>query len=213
MSVVDPEQAAALDAMLPLVPLYGWTSRALAEAQREDGAVGEADESEAAWRFPGGAPEMIETFFALSLERAVTRATPEIVGEMRLGKRVRAVVAALLAELSLHKDATRRAISWLILPRQAGLSARLMATLVDGIWHAAGDQSSDFSWYTKRASLAAIMLPTLLFWLNDIDFDNEMTLAFFDRRLTGLAATGRARARVQTLCEGLIGPRSGRAAA
>jgi ubiquinone biosynthesis protein COQ9 len=209
MSAIDPEQAAALDAMLPLVPLYGWTSRALAEALREDGT----EKPDATWRFPGGAPEMIESFCALSLERAVTRAAPEIAGEMRLGKRVRAVVAALLAELALHKDATRRALSWLILPRQAALSARLTAALVDGIWHAAGDQSSDFSWYTKRASLAAIMLPTLLFWLNDMDFDNETTLAFFDRRLAGLALVGRARARAQTLCQSIIGPRSGRAAA
>jgi ubiquinone biosynthesis protein COQ9 len=204
MSDVDPEQAAALDAMLPLVPLYGWTTRALAETLKEAGM----DASEAAWRFPGGAPEMIESYFALSLSRAVARAAPEIAGEMRLGKRVRAVVAGLLAELSVHKDATRRAVSWLILPRQSGLSARLMAMLVDGIWHAAGDQSSDFSWYTKRASLAAIMLPTLLFWLNDMDFDNETSLAFFDRRLEGLSVIGRARGRVQRLCEGLIGPRS-----
>ena len=209
MTVVDPEQAAALDSMLPLVPLYGWTTRALAESLKQGGQ----DASEAEWRFPGGSPEMIESFFALSLERAVSHAEPEIAGEMRLGKRVRAVVAALLAELALNKDATRRALSWLILPRQAALSARLMATLVDGIWHAAGDQSSDFSWYTKRASLAAIMLPTLLFWLNDMDFDNETTLAFFDRRLSGLAIVGRARARLQTLCQGIIGPRSGRAAA
>jgi ubiquinone biosynthesis protein COQ9 len=209
MSDVDPEQAAALDAMLPLVPLYGWTPRALGETLKEAGM----DPSEAAWRFPGGAPEMIETFFALSLSRAVSRAEPAIAGEMRLGKRVRAVVAALLAELALHKDATRRAMSWLILPRQAALSARLMAALVDGIWHAAGDRSSDFSWYTKRASLAAILAPTLLFWLNDMDFDNETTLAFFDRRLEGLSAIGRARGRMRSLCAGIVGPRAGRAAA
>ena len=209
MSVVDPEQAAALDAMLPMVPLYGWTGRALAESLKEAGA----DASEATWRFPGGAPEMIETFFTLSLDRAVARAAPDIAGEMRLGKRVRGVFGALLAELALNKEATRRAMAWLILPPQAALSARLVALLVDGIWHAAGDQSSDFSWYTKRASLAAIILPTLFFWLNDIDFDNETTLAFFDRRLKGLGGIGRARVRIRKLCEGIIGPRSGRAAA
>jgi len=209
MSQVEPERAAALDAMLPMVPLYGWTTRALAESLKEAGL----DPGDASWRFPGGAPEMIESFFALSLERATAGAALEIAGEMRLGKRVRATIAALLSELALHKEATRRAIAWLILPRQAALSARLMAALVNGIWHAAGDQSSDFSWYTKRASLAAILAPTLLFWLNDMDFDNETTLAFLDRRLAGLTAIGRARARVQGLCEGIIGPRSGRAAA
>jgi ubiquinone biosynthesis protein COQ9 len=202
---VEPEQAAALDAMLPFVPLHGWTSRALAEALKEAGA----DASEAEWRFPGGAPDMIETFFTLALIRAVETITPEIAGEMRLGKRVRAVVSALLMELSAHKEAVRRAMAWLLLPRQAALTARLMAGLVDGIWHAAGDQSADFSWYTKRASLAGILLPTLLFWLNDIEFDNEATLAFFDRRLDGLARIGRARSRLQGLCQGMIGPRFG----
>jgi ubiquinone biosynthesis protein COQ9 len=202
---VEPDQAEALDAMLPFVPMHGWTSRALAEALKESGG----DVSDAEWRFPGGAPEMIEGFFVLSLSRAVTRVAPEIAGEMRLGKRVRAVVAALLAELSAHKEAVRRAMAWLLLPRRAALSARLMASLVDGIWHAAGDQSSDFSWYTKRASLAGIMLPTLLFWLNDIEFDNETTLAFFDRRLDGLARIGRVRSRLQEACTGFIGPRFG----
>jgi ubiquinone biosynthesis protein COQ9 len=202
---VEADQAAALDAMLPLVPIHGWTSRALAEALKEAGG----DPSEAEWRFPGGTLEMIERFFALALSRAIAQVAPDIAGEMRLGKRVRAVVAALLTELSPHKEAVRRAMAWLLLPRHATLSLRLTASLVDGIWHAAGDQSSDFSWYTKRASLAGIMLPTLLFWLNDIEFDNETTLAFFDRRLAGLARVGRARSRLQGFCEGIIGPRFG----
>jgi ubiquinone biosynthesis protein COQ9 len=202
---VEADQAEALDAMLPLVPTHGWTSRALAEALKEAGG----DPSEAEWRFPGGPPEMIERFFALSLSRAIAQVTPDIAGEMRLGKRVRAVVGALLTELSPHKEAVRRAMAWLLLPRHAALTARLMASVVDGIWHAAGDRSSDFSWYTKRASLAGIMLPTLLFWLNDIEFDNETTLAFFDRRLEGLARIGRARSRLQDFCTGVIGPRFG----
>ncbi|MBW4025082.1 MAG: COQ9 family protein [Proteobacteria bacterium] len=201
----DPDQTAALEALLPLVPLHGWTTRALAEALKEAGG----DPSEAEWRFPGGAPEMIESFFALSLQRAIANAEPDIAGEMRLGKRVRALVAALLRELGHHKEAVRRAVPWLMLPRNTALGARLMARLVDGIWHAAGDQSADFSWYTKRASLAGIMLPTLLFWLNDLDFDHEPTLAFFDRRLDGLARIGRSRARAKAFCAGLMGPRSG----
>jgi ubiquinone biosynthesis protein COQ9 len=202
---VEPEQATALDIMLPFVPLRGWTRRALAEALTEAGG----DPSEAEWRFPGGAPEMIECFFALSLSRAVEKVGPDIAGEMRLGKRVRTVVGALLTELSAHKEAMRRAMAWLMLPRHAALTARLMAALVDGIWYAAGDQSSDFSWYTKRASLAGILLPTLLFWLTDVDFNNESSLAFFDRRLAGLARIGRARARLKGACAGMIGPRFG----
>ena len=39
MSGVDPEQAAALDALLPLVPLYGWTNRAVVEMLKEAGGM------------------------------------------------------------------------------------------------------------------------------------------------------------------------------
>jgi ubiquinone biosynthesis protein COQ9 len=202
---LDAEQAAAMDAMLPYVPQFGWTSRALRESLRDAGGDG----SEAEFRFPGGAAEMIETFFGLALRRAIARAEPEIAGEMRLGKRVRGVVKALLDELSLNKDATRRAIAWLILPRQARVTARMLAALVDGIWHAAGDQSADFSWYTKRASLIGIMLPTLLFWLNDFEAENEASLAFFDRRLADLGRVGAARARMSEFCASLMGPRAG----
>ncbi len=42
-----------------------------------------------------------------------------------------------------------------------------MARTVDAIWHAAGDRSADWSWYSKRAILAGVYGATLLFWLRD----------------------------------------------
>lgn len=197
----DADQLAALETMLPLVPLHGWTRRALAEGLRDAGR----DSSEATWRFPGGAPEMIALFFDRALSRATAAAEPQVESEIRLSKRVRAIVASLLTELGSHKDAVRRALAWLVLPVNAGRSTLIMARLVNGIWDAAGDQSEDASRYTKRATLAAILLPTLLFWLSDLDFDSEATLAFFDRRLLGVARIGRFRARMQTGCRGILG--------
>jgi ubiquinone biosynthesis protein COQ9 len=210
--ILDPGQLAALETMLPLVSMHGWTRRALEQGLRDAGL----EVSEAEWRFPGGAPEMIEVFFARALHQAVSASAPQVASEMRLTKRVRAVVAALFAELAPHKEAVRRAVSWLILPVHARLSAQIMARLVNGIWGAAGDQAADASRYTKRATLAAILLPTLLFWLSDIDFDNESTLAFFDRRLRGVGRIGRIRGQLQDACQGVMGPRArarGRAAA
>jgi ubiquinone biosynthesis protein COQ9 len=195
------EQVAALETMLPLVPMHGWTQRALAEGLRDAGR----DSSEAEWRFPGGAPEMIALFFDQALSRATAVAASQVASEIRQSKRVRALVSSLLSELGPHKDAVRRALAWLILPINARRSALILARLVNGIWDAAGDQSEDASRYTKRATLAAILLPTLLFWLSDFDFDSEATLAFFDRRLQGVARIGRFRARMQTGCRSVMG--------
>jgi ubiquinone biosynthesis protein COQ9 len=68
---------------------------------------------------------------------------------------------------------------------------------VDAVWHAAGDRSADFSWYTKRAILAAVYGATLLYWLRDSSDDDAATLGFLDRRLAGVGRIGSARRRVE----------------
>jgi ubiquinone biosynthesis protein COQ9 len=55
------------------------------------------------------------------------------------------------------------------------------------IWKIAGDTSTDFSFYTKRASLAAVYSSTLLFWLNDNSGTQDETEAFLDRRLKDIS--------------------------
>lgn len=199
----DAGERAALEAMLPLVPEHGWTRRALAEGLRAAGA----DSGEAALHFPGGTPDMIGAFFDRALTTAVAAAAPQVGSEIRLTKRVRALVAALLDALEPDKEAARRALAWAILPHQAPRFLRIVAKLADGIWEATGDQAADFSRHTKRATLAAILVPTLLFWLGDYDFEHAATLAFFDRRLQGVGRIGRLRARVTAGCRGGLGRR------
>ena len=97
----------------------------------------------------------------------------------------------------------RRALSVLALPGHALLSARCTARTVDAIWHAAGDTSADFSWYTKRAILAGVYGTTLLYWLQDYSEDDLHTLAFLDRRLAGVGAIGAARRRAGALLQRL----------
>ena len=116
---------------------------------------------------------------------------------MALPERVRAVIALRLAQNRPHKEAVRRAVAVLALPRHAGSAAACTARTVDAIWHAAGDRSADFSWYTKRAILAAVYAATLLFWLRDSSEDDAATLAFLDRRMAGIAWTHRLRRRAE----------------
>jgi ubiquinone biosynthesis protein COQ9 len=73
----------------------------------------------------------------------------------------------------------------------------MTARTVDAIWHAAGDRSTDFSWYTKRAILGAVWAATLLYWLRDTSEDDAATLAFLDRRLAGVARFGSLRRRAE----------------
>jgi ubiquinone biosynthesis protein COQ9 len=185
------ERDAAITAMLPHVPFDGWTVTALRR-----GAGPDAD-----LLFPGGTVDMIEAFCDLADRQMEEAAATADLGGMGLTARVRAVIALRLAQHRPARDAVRRAVAILSLPVNARASARTAARTVDAIWHAAGDRSTDFSWYTKRAILASVYGATLLYWLRDSSEEDAATLAFLDRRLAGIGRIGRVRSRVsKALC-------------
>jgi ubiquinone biosynthesis protein COQ9 len=182
-----PERDAAILGMLPHVPFDGWTKRALRAGVRDAGLP--ADEADLL--FPLGTVDMIETYCDLADRRMEEAATA--MPEARLPARVRAVIALRLEQNRPYKEAIRRALAVLSLPRNARAASACTARTVDAIWHAAGDRSADFSWYTKRAILAAVYTATVLYWLRDTSEDDAATLAFLDRRLAGIGRVGRVR--------------------
>ncbi len=189
----SPERDAATDALLLRVPGQGWTLEALRGALREGGG----DPCDAELLFPAGAADMIEAFCDLADRRMEQAAAAEGVAALRLSQRVRVLVALRLRQNEPHREAIRRALAILALPRHARLAARITARSADAIWHAAGDRSADMSWYSKRAILAAVYAATLLFWLRDDSEGSADTLAFLDRRLEGVGRIGKLRARLR----------------
>ena len=94
-----------------------------------------------------------------------------------------AAVRARIEALSEHKDAARRAAAFLATPMHAALGAKLLYRAVDAMWHAAGDKATDFSFYTKRATLGAVYGATMLYWLADSSEGNAATWTFLDNRI------------------------------
>jgi ubiquinone biosynthesis protein COQ9 len=186
------ERDAAIVATLPHVPFDGWTRRSLRLGLADIGA----SPADAELLFPGGPTDMIETFCDWA-DRQMEAGAATLDPALRLHQRVRAVIALRLAQNRPHKEAIRRALALIALPGNARLAAACTARTVDAIWHAAGDRSTDFSWYTKRAILAALYGATLLYWLRDVSEDDAATLGFLDRRLAGVAWIGSVRRRAE----------------
>lgn len=69
-------------------------------------------------------------------------------------------------------------------------SLRELHALSDEIWYLAGDTSVDTSWYTKRASLAAVYASSELFMTTDNSKGFEATEEFVDRRLQDVQKVG-----------------------
>lgn len=196
-----PERDAAILGMLPNVPFDGWTGRALRAGVRDAGL----SDDEAELLFPLGTVDMIETFCDVA-DRRMEEAAAGI-AETKFPARVRAVIALRLEQNRPHKEAIRRALAVLALPRNTRAAAACTTRTVDAILHAAGDRSTDFTWYTKRAILAAIYTATVLYWLRDDSEDDAATLAFLDRRLAGIGRLARLRARADDVIARLPRPR------
>lgn len=180
---------AAIRAMLPLAGARGWNwavIRAGLATAGEDPALAES------W-FPTGAPGAVAAWIDLADREMIDAAAAEDVTLLRVPARIRRVVELRLLATAPHKAALRRALSLLAIPSNIPVALRTTAATVDAMWHAAGDTSADFSWYTRRATLAAVYGTTLAFWTRNDDPAIDQAMAFLDRRLAGVARFGKRR--------------------
>jgi ubiquinone biosynthesis protein COQ9 len=189
----DTKRDELIEALLAQVPFDGWTTRSLRQALV---AIGEHPDDGPIY-FPGGTAEMIGAFCAWADEKMEAAAVAADLAAYRVPARVKAVMEIRFEQNRPHKEAIRRALAWLALPINVALAMKLTAATVDAVWHAAGDNSADFAWYTKRGILAGVYSSTLLFWLRDVSDEDADTLAFLDRRLANVAQIGSARRKVE----------------
>jgi ubiquinone biosynthesis protein COQ9 len=105
------------------------------------------------------------------------------------------VKALTWARLRANEPLIRRLPEALALMSLAGnipTSLRELSNLSDEIWFLAGDTAVDSSWYTKRASLAAIYASAELFMTTDTSDGFAETRQFLDRRFEDSRALGEA---------------------
>ena len=200
--LAEDQRAALIEAMLPIVPFDGWSRPALRAAARHIGMP--ADEALAL--FPNGAAELVACFSRWADLRMLDRLEAMALEPLRIPERIGLAITTRLEILAPWREAVRRALSVLALPQHAPLGSRLLYGTVDGIWYAAGDRATDFSFYTKRATLAAVYAATLLYWLDDSSSDFADTRAFLDRRLAVVASIGKTRQRFETVLARLPNP-------
>lgn len=163
---------------LPDVPHTGFSQETLANAAARAG-VSRRELNDA---FPNGAASLVEAFSHWADgQMALTLAAEP--GEAHLKDRVAAAVRARIEVLDTQKEAARRAAAFLALPHNAPLGAKLVMRTVDAMWRAAGDRSSNFSWYTKRAILAGVYGATLAYWLSDSSEGHSATWTFLGHRI------------------------------
>ena len=172
----------------------GFSRASLAAASARLGLpTGEADRL-----FPGGPAQVLTYVSERADRRTVEDMEKEGVAELKIRDRIKSAVRIRLERHTGEREAARRALALLALPLNAGLGLKLLYKTVDAMWYAAGDTSTDFNFYTKRATLAGVYSSTLLYWLNDRSEGSEATWAFLDRRIDDVMKIEELKGRVRS---------------
>jgi ubiquinone biosynthesis protein COQ9 len=200
--LAESQRDSLIEAMLPDVPFDGWSRAALRAAARRIGIPA----AEALALFEDGAADFIACFSRWADRRMLDRLETLPLEPLRVPERVALAVNTRLEIVEPWREAVRRGLAVLVLPQHAPLALRLLYETVDGIWYAAGDSATNFSFYTKRATLAAIYAATQLYWLEDRSPGFADTRAFLDRRLADAARLGAVRRGFETAIDRLPNP-------
>jgi len=189
-------------AVLPEIPFSGWSMAALTQAARSAGL----DPSMAERAFPGGVVDAVLHFIDLGDRRLAEDAAKDGLAGLRLTGRIRWLIRHRLEAWADHREAVRRAAVILSLPGNMARATRATWSTADLMWHLAGDEAVDFSYYTKRVSLSAVYSATLLCWMSDDSEGSAESWAFLDRRLADLSRLPSVIAGAKRRAEGLTRP-------
>ncbi|PJG48248.1 RpsU-divergently transcribed [Sphingobium sp. LB126] len=181
-------------ALAPILPRHaafdGWRAEAVTMAAEQCGI----DSDIAALAFPGGAMDMIDAWFASIDMRMLDALAPEKLATLSIRRRIISLIETRLTLLARDREALRRAQAILAMPRHAARAAKLGWRAADGMWRAAGDETTDLNHYSKRLTLAGVYAATLLVFVDDESEDWTETRAFLARRIEGVMRFERAKA-------------------
>jgi ubiquinone biosynthesis protein COQ9 len=185
-----------VEAMLPHVPFDGWTGAALETAAAEVGVK----PAVARLAFPGGAFQMVDAYIRTADVKMIAALDNPEFHALKIRQKITLAIRTRLEQAAMHREAIRRAAAVLAFPGHARATAGLTWRTADTIWRLAGDTSTDFNHYSKRALAGSVYAATLLYWLNDESEGAADTWAFLDRRIANVMAieTTKAKLKVQT---------------
>ena len=140
--------------------------------------------------FPGGANDIFAKFLEDKYESFLSTHNPDLIKEMRVKDRIKFLVLRYISELEPSKLALKEIVRHCYEPKLFISNLKVTWEVVSAIWYMAGDESTDFNYYTKRFLLTCVFLPTVLYWLNSEDASDNVE-NFLDSMLVRVNKIGK----------------------
>ena len=176
-----------LNEFLKICVFEGWSEEALIQALKNC----QISENFAMLVFENGLLELAEFYIEHQNQKSLAQIQKiENFHQQKIRDKIRLALYARFEVEKDHKIALQRLVNFYTNPKnftsfEKGPRPLLQALsscykIADFIWKSINDQSTDFNFYTKRATLGKIILRTLFVFLKDEDEELKKTKNFID---------------------------------
>ena len=167
-----------LNIAIKYAPINGWNYKLITLISNKS----KFTEKEINALFPEGYKSILR-FYLLESNVEFTKASKKLsLIRMKTSERIKQLILLKIKINAQNKLLIKKIFFTLLLPNHSKLASLSLFKTVDQIWFLAGDNSTDFNYYTKRATLALIYSSTVFFWINN-NYNYYKTEKFLDQQL------------------------------
>jgi len=150
----------------------GWSEQILLDVARDS----KFKYSEIALLFPKGYSTLLEMYLNTINDKMTEGSRKINLIQLRVHQRIKELIVLRLRIMSNEKKLISKTYFHLLLPQNFKLASKCLYKVVDQTWFLAGDQSTDFNFYTKRGILASIYSTVILHFINNNNLDQTIDI-------------------------------------
>ncbi len=183
--------------MVENVPFDGWTWNALYRGADDinffsnQGNINQDQKDYLKGIFDYDIVNIIENFNIYLDNKMLSKYKKKSAINLRLPDKVKNLLLFRFNSSLKFRESIRLSIGFMSIPRNSKNSLSMLYRTCDLIWKTSGDNSTNFTFYSKRLVLSGLYISTLFFWVNDNSPDLIETEKFIDRRLNEISNIGR----------------------
>lgn len=151
--------------------------------------------------FPEGVSELRSFFFEEINKKMLKKINKIDYSKLRIRDKIFNGVIIRLEILNKNKPAIKRILASEV-DKPYNVIKNLWKTS-DLIWISAGDNSTDYNYYTKRSLLSWVYISTFLYWLNDNNKNLSKTKIFLNKRIDEVLEFGKNTGKLKSIVNNL----------
>ena len=194
---VAQEKLVILTKFLKEAPFDRWSESNLNKAAKACGF----EEAYVLLLFPNGIEDLTKFFYERMNEQMNKNFDPNLY--TKTNEKIAYLIGLKLKLYQPIREAIRSLLHYNLMPQNICRAQQSVCQSCDQIWYLAGDRSTDYNYYTKRALLEAVYSSSLLYWLADDSENYSATEEFIKRKIADVGKIGKFKASILKFFKGV----------